>query len=492
MIRGRGSIRKDKEAEVRGKPGWEHVFNETLHVVIEVSDAIDDADAARILTRAKEMVELLLVPVPEERDTLKRQQLRDLAILNGTFRANDGGNNAGVVGLGPVGQNGPGGNNGPHATPYALHSSHSARTAQIMAGGSVREFGVPPGSMIAHSANSNIENQALGQSEAVLSRRRTAPLGSPTGLNSNSVNFASGASHISVSSSPSLSRHNSVVGVDGEAGLAGFGTMRNVVNSRKPSALKAGSASRSESYLPDISALRIPSLDIEAMNESFLVSPMLAPHGMPGPSPTIVDPDMYPFPSTPSVLSEHPGSSAPFGSPIWSGSSVTQGASSILPATSPVEGIGSPPLPSPPLRSPHEPGEGATSSGKNGPLPSMVLGGNMQEAAKAGSPLGDSAQSFTGGRSKSSAGAEPGVSIGLTYPQSNGAFQTQHRRIGTPREHLPRGNLFEHTLSDEPADDASYGTAAFANYFPKVTGVQAAGPKDGKTTSHGIDYTHSK
>eukprot|EP00182_Erythrolobus_australicus_P002039 CAMPEP_0185836152 /NCGR_PEP_ID=MMETSP1353-20130828/9176_1 /TAXON_ID=1077150 /ORGANISM="Erythrolobus australicus, Strain CCMP3124" /LENGTH=564 /DNA_ID=CAMNT_0028534905 /DNA_START=251 /DNA_END=1945 /DNA_ORIENTATION=- len=85
MIRGRGSIRKDKEEEVRGKPGWDHVFSEPLHVVIE-ADMLDDAAATRALNRAREAVELLLVPVPEDRDSLKRQQLRDLAILNGTFR----------------------------------------------------------------------------------------------------------------------------------------------------------------------------------------------------------------------------------------------------------------------------------------------------------------------------------------------------------------------------------------------------------------------
>lgn len=86
MIRGKGSIRKDKEEEVRGKCGYEHVFNEPLHVIIEADDNLDDITAARALRRAKEAVELLLVPVPEERDGLKRQQLRALAIINGTYR----------------------------------------------------------------------------------------------------------------------------------------------------------------------------------------------------------------------------------------------------------------------------------------------------------------------------------------------------------------------------------------------------------------------
>lgn len=94
MIRGKGSIRKDKENEVRGKPGWEHVFNEPLHVVIEADS--DEPHATRALNRAKEAIELLLVPVPEENDSLKRQQLRDLAILNGTFRGSTEGKDANV------------------------------------------------------------------------------------------------------------------------------------------------------------------------------------------------------------------------------------------------------------------------------------------------------------------------------------------------------------------------------------------------------------
>ncbi|PXF42549.1 Female germline-specific tumor suppressor gld-1 [Gracilariopsis chorda] len=86
MIRGKGSIRKDKEPDVRGKPGWEHVFNEPLHVVIEAPDGLQEPSASAALARAADAVELLLVPVPEERDALKRHQLRALAIMNGTYR----------------------------------------------------------------------------------------------------------------------------------------------------------------------------------------------------------------------------------------------------------------------------------------------------------------------------------------------------------------------------------------------------------------------
>lgn len=85
MIRGKGSIRKDKEGEVRGKPGYEHVFSEPLHVVIEAE--MEENASMRAVFRAKEEIEHLLVPVPEDRDQLKKQQLRDLAIMNGTLRS---------------------------------------------------------------------------------------------------------------------------------------------------------------------------------------------------------------------------------------------------------------------------------------------------------------------------------------------------------------------------------------------------------------------
>jgi len=83
MIRGRGSIRPEREPAVRGRPGWEHL-SEALHIVIEAEG--DEATASRALRKAREAVGLLLVPVDEERDELKKQQRRDLAILNGRVR----------------------------------------------------------------------------------------------------------------------------------------------------------------------------------------------------------------------------------------------------------------------------------------------------------------------------------------------------------------------------------------------------------------------
>mmetsp|Transcript_26413 Transcript_26413/g.102940 ORF Transcript_26413/g.102940 Transcript_26413/m.102940 type:complete len:393 (+) Transcript_26413:366-1544(+) len=81
VIRGKGSIRKEKEIEVRGKPGYEHVFNEALHVVIETD--LEDNAARWALARAKEEVENLLLPVPDDRDVAKKQHARDWAYTNG-------------------------------------------------------------------------------------------------------------------------------------------------------------------------------------------------------------------------------------------------------------------------------------------------------------------------------------------------------------------------------------------------------------------------
>uniref|UniRef100_A0A8D0CTV3 Protein quaking-like n=1 Tax=Sander lucioperca TaxID=283035 RepID=A0A8D0CTV3_SANLU len=84
MVRGRGSMRdRKKEEQNRGKPNWEHL-NEDLHVLITVEDAQNRAEIK--LRRAAEEVNKLLVPAAEGEDSLKKMQLMELAILNGTYR----------------------------------------------------------------------------------------------------------------------------------------------------------------------------------------------------------------------------------------------------------------------------------------------------------------------------------------------------------------------------------------------------------------------
>lgn len=84
MVRGKGSMRdKVKEELNRGKPNWEHL-NEDLHVLITVEDTRNRAEIK--LQKAVEEVKRLLVPAPEGEDDLKKRQLMELAIINGTYR----------------------------------------------------------------------------------------------------------------------------------------------------------------------------------------------------------------------------------------------------------------------------------------------------------------------------------------------------------------------------------------------------------------------
>lgn len=84
LIRGRGSIKDPtKEEMMRGKPGYEHL-NEPLHILVEAELPVEIIDAR--LMQARKILEDLLKPVDESHDFYKKQQLRELAMLNGTLR----------------------------------------------------------------------------------------------------------------------------------------------------------------------------------------------------------------------------------------------------------------------------------------------------------------------------------------------------------------------------------------------------------------------
>ncbi|XP_029933928.1 protein quaking-B isoform X2 [Myripristis murdjan] len=84
MVRGKGSMRDKKKEEMnRGKPNWEHL-SEDLHVLITVEDTHNRAQIK--LQRATAEVKKLLIPAAEGEDSLKKMQLMELAILNGTYR----------------------------------------------------------------------------------------------------------------------------------------------------------------------------------------------------------------------------------------------------------------------------------------------------------------------------------------------------------------------------------------------------------------------
>jgi len=89
MVRGKGSMRdKKKEEQNRGRPNWEHL-NEELHVLITVEDSENRAEIK--LQRAIAEIEKLLIPAIEGEDDLKKKQLMELAIINGTYRDNSNG-----------------------------------------------------------------------------------------------------------------------------------------------------------------------------------------------------------------------------------------------------------------------------------------------------------------------------------------------------------------------------------------------------------------
>ncbi|KAF0935611.1 hypothetical protein E2562_035069 [Oryza meyeriana var. granulata] len=71
------------EEMMRGKPGYEHL-NEPLHILVEAELPVEIIDTR--LMQAREILEDLLKPVDESQDFFKKQQLRELAMLNGTLR----------------------------------------------------------------------------------------------------------------------------------------------------------------------------------------------------------------------------------------------------------------------------------------------------------------------------------------------------------------------------------------------------------------------
>ncbi|CAN8269539.1 unnamed protein product [Cochlearia groenlandica] len=89
FIRGKGSIKDpEKEEKLKGKPGYEHL-SEQLHILIEADLPADIVD--RNLRQAQEIIEELVKPVDESQDYIKRQQLRELALLNSNMRENSPG-----------------------------------------------------------------------------------------------------------------------------------------------------------------------------------------------------------------------------------------------------------------------------------------------------------------------------------------------------------------------------------------------------------------
>ncbi|CAK5092144.1 unnamed protein product [Meloidogyne enterolobii] len=68
----------------RGKPNWEHL-EDNLHILIQCEDT--EKRARSKLEKAVGRVKKLLVPTNNGIDELKRKQLMELSIINGTYRS---------------------------------------------------------------------------------------------------------------------------------------------------------------------------------------------------------------------------------------------------------------------------------------------------------------------------------------------------------------------------------------------------------------------
>lgn len=86
MIRGKSSIRNDtKDFAPRWSAGFDHL-KEDLHVLVQCEDTAERAQIK--LDNAVRQVKKLLTPPPMKGiDDLKRKQLTELSILNGTYRS---------------------------------------------------------------------------------------------------------------------------------------------------------------------------------------------------------------------------------------------------------------------------------------------------------------------------------------------------------------------------------------------------------------------
>uniref|UniRef100_A0A7E4VP68 KH domain-containing protein n=1 Tax=Panagrellus redivivus TaxID=6233 RepID=A0A7E4VP68_PANRE len=89
MIRGKGSMRDVRRSlsSPRGRSNYDHL-EEDLHILIQCEDTPNRV-AARV-EKAKELINKIIVPASilqaKGADDLKRKQLIELAILNGTYR----------------------------------------------------------------------------------------------------------------------------------------------------------------------------------------------------------------------------------------------------------------------------------------------------------------------------------------------------------------------------------------------------------------------
>jgi len=144
MIRGKGSMREGDRSP-RARNQVEHL-EEDLHVLLHCDDT---PDRARIrIKKAIELINKISIPSDTGPDDLKRKQLIELAILNGTYREKSSPD--GSTSDHPV---------TPSSSGYRTHASRSPRNLSPM---SDKSFGLPPTTpsfTTSHDATNWIWNQ---------------------------------------------------------------------------------------------------------------------------------------------------------------------------------------------------------------------------------------------------------------------------------------------------------------------------------------------
>ncbi|KAJ3669378.1 hypothetical protein LUZ60_011328 [Juncus effusus] len=104
FIRGKGSIKDaEKEEKLKGRLGYEHL-TDPLHILIEAELPANVIDAR--LRQAQEIIEELLKPVDESQDFYKKQQLRELAMLNSSSMREDSPHPSNAGSVSPFGTSG--------------------------------------------------------------------------------------------------------------------------------------------------------------------------------------------------------------------------------------------------------------------------------------------------------------------------------------------------------------------------------------------------
>ena len=88
IIRGKGSVKEGKVGRKDGQPLPGE--DEPLHAYVT---ALDPESVKKAVARINEVIQQG-VDVPEGQNDLRRNQLRELALLNGTLREGDGGKRA--------------------------------------------------------------------------------------------------------------------------------------------------------------------------------------------------------------------------------------------------------------------------------------------------------------------------------------------------------------------------------------------------------------